>query len=340
MFLTIKDLALFFGEKQILDIDEIAIQEGELVTLLGPSGCGKSTLLRCITGLEKPKRGEIILDGQAISDQPTKDREIGFVFQNYALFPTMTVFENVAFGLQVQKMPKSQVQEKVLKILDLVDMTEQAEKNVQQLSGGQKQRVALARSLVTEPKVLLLDEPLSALDARIRKQLQRDLRHIQQKLGMTMIFVTHDQEEAMRISDRIFILDKGSVAQVSTASQLYQTPKTNFVAEFIGNYNKFTWVELSKYTDYFSRFANQCLYYIRPELIQTTVFSDAIEIPVTLKEQFVLGNITRSVCLADGVELLIDQLNNQKMESIGSKVYVKPEDILAIAVEEIDYEKA
>lgn len=187
MFLEIHDLNLFFDEKQILAIDEIQIEKGELVTLLGPSGCGKSTLLRCITGLEQPKSGEIVLDNENIADKPTKDRNIGFVFQQYALFPTMTVFENVAFGLKVKKLSPEVIKEKVFEMLSLVDMTEQADKNVQFLSGGQRQRVALARSLVTEPKVLLLDEPLSALDARIRKQLQRDLRAIQQSLGMTMI---------------------------------------------------------------------------------------------------------------------------------------------------------
>ncbi|HCQ8740291.1 TPA: ABC transporter ATP-binding protein, partial [Enterococcus faecalis] len=237
MFLEIRNIELFFDDKQVLAIDEILIKKGELVTLLGPSGCGKSTLLRCITGLEKPKTGSVFLDSEPIQFKPTKERNIGFVFQNYALFPTMTVFENIAFGLKIKKLSKEEINQRVFKLLDLVSMTEHAEKNVQQLSGGQKQRVALARSLVTEPKVLLLDEPLSALDARIRKQLQKDIRRIQQELQMTMIFVTHDQEEAMRISDRIFVLDQGRVVQGSTPDKLYQKPKSSFVAEFIGNYN-------------------------------------------------------------------------------------------------------
>ncbi len=333
MFLEIHDLTLFFGEKQILDINEIQIEKGELVTLLGPSGCGKSTLLRCITGLEQPKTGEIILDNEHIADKLTKDRNIGFVFQNYALFPTMSVFENVAFGLKVKKISDNAIQEKVLKILDLVDMTEHAEKNVQFLSGGQRQRVALARSLVTEPKVLLLDEPLSALDARIRKQLQRDLRNIQQSLGMTMIFVTHDQEEAMRISDRIFVMEEGKVAQVSTSKELYQNPRSRFVAEFIGNYNRFEWFELEQYTREFAAKGNRSIYYLRPELIQFEPVPNAVQIPVHLKEAFILGNIQRYVFQTiEGKELMVDRLNDQE-EKIGDILYIQTKDILTIPVE-------
>ncbi|CAI3429391.1 ABC transporter ATP-binding protein [Enterococcus cecorum] len=333
MFLEIHDLNLFFDEKQILAIDEIQIEKGELVTLLGPSGCGKSTLLRCITGLEQPKSGEIVLDNENIADKPTKDRNIGFVFQQYALFPTMTVFENVAFGLKVKKLSPEVIKEKVFEMLSLVDMTEQADKNVQLLSGGQRQRVALARSLVTEPKVLLLDEPLSALDARIRKQLQRDLRAIQQSLGMTMIFVTHDQEEAMRISDRIFVMEAGRVAQVSTSKELYQNPQSRFVAEFIGNYNRFEWYELDQYTHEFSAKGNRCIYYLRPELIQFEPVPQGIKIPVLWKESFILGNIQRYVFQTlEGKEILVDRLNDRE-EKISDALYIQLKDILAIPVE-------
>lgn len=333
MFLEIRDLKLFFGEKQILAIDEIQIEQGELVTLLGPSGCGKSTLLRCITGLEQPKTGKIVLDNEPISDKPTKDRNIGFVFQNYALFPTMTVFDNVAFGLKVKKLSAEVIQEKVLKILSLVDMTAQADKNVQFLSGGQRQRVALARSLVTEPKVLLLDEPLSALDARIRKQLQRDLREIQQSLGMTMIFVTHDQEEAMRLSDRIFVMEEGHVAQVSTSKDLYQNPQSRFVAEFIGNYNRFEWNELNQYSHEFTVKGNDYIYYLRPELIRFEAIPQGVKIPVHLKESFILGNIQRYVFQTDeDKEILVDRLNDHE-EEIGNALYIQQKDILSIPVE-------
>lgn len=333
MFLEIHDLTLFFGEKKILEIADIQIKEGELVTLLGPSGCGKSTLLRCITGLEQPRTGEIWLDQQQITETPTKDRNIGFVFQNYALFPTMTVFENVAFGLKVKKWSAQQIQEQVLRILGVVDMVDYADKNVQFLSGGQRQRVALARSLVTEPKVLLLDEPLSALDARIRKQLQRDIRNIQQSLGMTMIFVTHDQEEAMRISDRIFVMEEGRVAQVATSKELYQKPKSRFVADFIGNYNRFEWSELNRYTREFLANGNEFNYYLRPELIQFEPLPKGVKIPVQLKESYILGNIQRYVFQTkEEKEIIVDRLNNRE-EDFGAAVYIDLEDILAIPVE-------
>ncbi|MGL9998403.1 ABC transporter ATP-binding protein [Enterococcus sp. DIV1444a] len=331
MFLEIRDITLFFDEKQVLEIDEIAIGEGELVTLLGPSGCGKSTLLRCIAGLEKPKTGTVFLDNEAVQDKPTKERNIGFVFQNYALFPTMTVFENVTFGLKVKKLNKEKINQQVFKMLDLVGMTEHAEKNVQQLSGGQKQRVALARSLVMEPKVLLLDEPLSALDARIRKQLQRDIRRIQQELQMTMIFVTHDQEEAMLISDRIFILNQGKVVQVSTADRLYLQPESPFVAEFIGNYNRLNWKELAVYTDEFAANSNDFIYYLRPELIHFRGDMEMIAIPVTLKEQLSLGSIKRYIFqTANDSEIMVDRLNDNVIAPTTNFLYVHKKDILKI----------
>lgn len=331
MFLEIRDLTLFFDEKQVLEIDEIAIGEGELVTLLGPSGCGKSTLLRCIAGLEKPKTGTVFLDNEAVQDKPTKERNIGFVFQNYALFPTMTVFENVTFGLKVKKLNKEKINQQVFKMLDLVGMTEHAEKNVQQLSGGQKQRVALARSLVMEPKVLLLDEPLSALDARIRKQLQRDIRRIQQELQMTMIFVTHDQEEAMLISDRIFVLNQGKVVQVSTADRLYLQPENPFVAEFIGNYNRLDWKELAVYTDEFAANSNDFIYYLRPELIHFRGDMEMIAIPVTLKEQLSLGSIKRYIFqTANDSEIMVDRLNDNVIAPTTNFLYVHKKDILKI----------
>ncbi|EGO2842886.1 ABC transporter ATP-binding protein [Enterococcus faecalis] len=333
MFLEIRDIELLFDDKQVLAIDEILIKKGELVTLLGPSGCGKSTLLRCITGLEKPKTGSIFLDSEPIQFKPTKERNIGFVFQNYALFPTMTVFENVAFGLKIKKLSKEEINQRVFKLLDLVSMTEHAEKNVQQLSGGQKQRVALARSLVTEPKVLLLDEPLSALDARIRKQLQKDIRRIQQELQMTMIFVTHDQEEAMRISDRIFVLDQGKVAQVSTADRLYQQPENPFVAEFIGNYNKLNREELELYTDEFISKGNEFIYYLRPELILFQGNNETIAIPVTLKEQISLGTIKRYIFQTDSnSEIMVDRLNDSVKEPSTNFLYIHTKDILKIPI--------
>lgn len=334
-YLTIRDLSLAFGEKKILKEVSFEVQEGEFVTLLGPSGCGKSTLLRCIAGLEKPQQGIIELDQVEIQAQPAKDRGIGFVFQQYALFPTMSVFENVAFGLQVKKLSKEELQQRVFKLLDLVQLTDFAETNVQRLSGGQKQRVALARALATEPKILLLDEPLSALDAKIRKQLQKDLRRIQRELNMTMIFVTHDQEEAMLISDRVFVLEAGEIVQASSPFELYTAPQSPFVADFIGNNICFEWFELDEYTTVFSGMGNRSLYYIRPELISLKPVAGAFRIPVTLKNVQTLGNIRRYQFVTHrGKELFVDRLNDWHEIPETSALYIDAEDMIVVDVKQ------
>lgn len=331
MYLTIHDLSLDFGEKEILKDISLSVASGELVTLLGPSGSGKSTLLRCIAGLEKQKKGEITLDGQSIEDKSVRERGIGFVFQNYALFPTMTVFENVAFGLKVKKLPKEKWQKKVFELLDLVQLTEFANQNVQRLSGGQKQRVALIRALATEPKLLLLDEPLSALDAKIRRQLQKDLQEIQKKLGITMIFVTHDQDEAMLISDRVFVLDKGRIAQVSSPYELYTAPQSQFVADFIGNYLAFEWHELAPYTTAFAAKDNKWVFYIRPELISFAETADSIKLPVSLQGSATLGNIRRYWYKTDrGKTIVVDRLNDQKKIPEVDAVYLNFLDMIRV----------
>lgn len=330
-YLSIRNLSLSFGEKKILNDLSFDVQKGELVTLLGPSGCGKSTLLRCIAGLEHPQLGTIKLDGQEIQSQSTRERGIGFVFQQYALFPTMSVFENVAFGLKVKKLEKKELRQQVMKLLELVQLTEFAETNVQRLSGGQKQRVALARALATEPKILLLDEPLSALDAKIRKQLQNDLQQIQRELEITMIFVTHDQEEAMRISDRVFILEGGNIEQTSTPFELYTAPKSRFVADFIGNNICFEWFELERYTSNFAGMGNNWIHYIRPELILMERTEEAFRIPVKLKNIITLGSIRRYFFESDeGKEIFVDRLNNWEDVAETNYLYIDPEDIISV----------
>ncbi|MGX7196404.1 heme ABC exporter ATP-binding protein CcmA [Enterococcus olivae] len=330
-YLTIRDLSLSFGEKKILNNVSFDVQKGEFVTLLGPSGCGKSTLLRCIAGLEQPQEGVIELDDKEIQAQPTKDRDIGFVFQQYALFPTMTVFENVAFGLKVKKLSKEELNQRVFNLLDLVQLTEFSSVNVQRLSGGQKQRVALARALATEPKILLLDEPLSALDAKIRKQLQKDLRRIQRELNMTMIFVTHDQEEAMLISDRVFVLEAGEIVQASSPFELYTAPASPFVADFIGNNICFEWFELEEYTADFSKMGNQYLYYIRPELISMEPLQGAFRVPVSLKNVVTLGNIRRyHFQTSNGKEIVVDRLNDWHEIPETKALYIDTEDVIVV----------
>ena len=236
-YLNVTQLNKSYGPTSIFENIDFSADEGEFVTLLGPSGCGKSTLLRCIAGLTDVDSGKILLQGQDIVPLPPQKRTIGMVFQSYALFPNMTVEKNVAFGLKMQKLPGGDIQKRVMEALALVELTDFARRYPHQLSGGQCQRVALARSLVTRPRLLLLDEPLSALDARIRRHLREQIRNIQQELKLTTIFVTHDQEEALTLSDRIVLMNRGKIVQNGNAEALYTQPVDLFAAGFIGNYN-------------------------------------------------------------------------------------------------------
>ena len=226
-----------FGTNHVLKDIDLDVEKGQLVTLLGPSGCGKSTLLRCLAGLEQVTDGHIYLDGQEITDVVPRRRGIGMVFQQYSLFPNMSVYDNVAYGLKLKKMPKPEIRKAVTEMLDIVGLSEKISQYPAQLSGGQQQRVALARAMVTAPKVLLLDEPLSAIDALLRKNLQIEIRRIQQQLGITTIFVTHDQDEAMVMSDMIHLFHEGRIEQSGTPEEIYTHPATKFAATFIGNYN-------------------------------------------------------------------------------------------------------
>ncbi|MBP1911028.1 ABC transporter ATP-binding protein [Thermococcus stetteri] len=217
-----------------LEIPELEVKSGELMTLLGPSGCGKTTTLRIIAGLEKPDSGRVFFDGTDVTNLEPGKRNIGIVFQDYALFPHMKVFENVAFGLEMRKLPREEIKRKVEWALELVGLGGFENRYPEQLSGGQQQRVALARALVIEPQVLLLDEPLSNLDAKIRERLRGEIRRIQKELGITTVYVTHDQEEAMAVSDRIAVMNSGRIEQIGTPLELYYHPKTEFVAKFLG----------------------------------------------------------------------------------------------------------
>jgi spermidine/putrescine transport system ATP-binding protein len=216
---------------------DLEVQEGEFLTLLGPSGCGKTTILRMIAGFEHPGKGDIFLGGQRVNDVPPHKRDVHMVFQNYALFPHMTVAQNVAFGLKMKRLPKAVIETEVENALRLVKLESFAGRKPRQLSGGQQQRVALARALVNKPLVLLFDEPLNALDYRLRKEMQRELRHLQQTLKATFVFVTHDQEEALSMSDRVVVMREGRVEQTGTPRQVYEDPENLFVASFIGETN-------------------------------------------------------------------------------------------------------
>lgn len=233
-----KNIVKSFEDGQVvLKGVSLDIYENEFVTLLGPSGCGKTTLLRILGGFLQPSEGKVLFDGEDIVSVPPYKREINTVFQKYALFPHMDVYDNIAFGLTLKKEPKDVIEQKVMRMLRLVSLEDYAHRNVTELSGGQQQRIAIARALVNEPSVLLLDEPLGALDLRLRKDMQNELKRIQQQMGITFIYVTHDQEEALTMSDTVVVMDKGRIQQIGTPEDIYNEPKNAFVADFIGESN-------------------------------------------------------------------------------------------------------
>ena len=217
----------------------LEVKRGEFVTFLGPSGCGKTTTLRMIAGFEIPTSGEILLNGQDISKLPPNKRPINTVFQRYALFPHLNIFDNIAFGLKLKKLPKAEIVKKVKKVLEMVDLEGFEDRKVATLSGGQQQRIAIARALVNEPEILLLDEPLGALDLKMRKEMQIELKGMHDRLGITFIYVTHDQEEALTMSDKIVVMSEGEIQQIGTPEDIYNEPKNAFVADFIGESNSF-----------------------------------------------------------------------------------------------------
>ncbi|MDR2176125.1 MAG: ABC transporter ATP-binding protein [Synergistaceae bacterium] len=223
-----------YGSTQAVRGVSLAVREGEFLSVVGPSGCGKTTMLRMIAGFIEPDAGDVLIGGVSMKGVPVRGRRVGIVFQNYALFPNMTVRENVAFGMKVQKRPQLQIEETVASLLAMVNMADRADSYPRQLSGGQQQRVALVRALAIEPRVLLLDEPLSALDAKVRNTLRFEIKRIQRDSGITMIYVTHDQEEALSISDRVALMRGGSLEQVGTPAELYSSPASEFAADFIG----------------------------------------------------------------------------------------------------------
>ena len=237
--LRLENLCKDYGQGMILHHLNLDIEQGEFLTLLGPSGCGKTTTLRTITGFIEPAEGTVVVKDRDITHVPIEDRNIGIVFQSYALFPTMTVYDNIAFGLKVKKVKKAEIDQKVRDIARKVDLSdEQLKKAVSQLSGGQQQRVAIARALVTGPSIICMDEPLSNLDAKLRVQLRNELKKMQRDFGITTIYVTHDQEEALTLSDRIAVFNKGYIEQIGTPNEIYNHSKTEFVCNFIGDINR------------------------------------------------------------------------------------------------------
>ncbi|MBI4325396.1 MAG: ABC transporter ATP-binding protein [Chloroflexi bacterium] len=237
--IEVEDLVRRFGKTIVLDHVSLGIRRGEFFSLLGPSGCGKTTLLRILGGLDLPDAGTVRICGREAHGFSAEERPVKMVFQTYALFPHLTVWDNVAFGLRMKRLPKAEIKRRVQRILDLVQISTLSDRKPPQLSGGQKQRVATARAIVNEPQILLLDEPLGALDLKLRKELQIELRNLQRQLGITFVFVTHDQEEALVLSDRIAVMRAGRIEQLGGAEELYERPRTRFVAQFLGTCNVF-----------------------------------------------------------------------------------------------------
>ncbi len=310
-FIEFKNITKKYDDVTVLDNLSLTMEQGELITLLGPSGCGKSTLLRCLAGLEEINGGSIIIDGKDVTNLPPQKRGIGMVFQQYSLFPNMTVYENIAFGLKLAKVDTKTIKEKVTEVIELVDLVGREKRYPDQLSGGQQQRVALARSIVHEPKVLLLDEPLSAIDAKLRKSLQNRIKRIQKKLKITTVFVTHDQDEAMIMSDTIHLFNTGRIEQSANPIEMYTSPKTKFAAEFIGHYNILENVVAKKiFNDDFS--TNYVA--IRPETFSLSETLDALDptdhyiFKGIVKENLVHGNVLRYTITVEGVDIHCDVL--------------------------------
>ena len=308
-YIQFEDIHKYFGDTHVLKGISLGVEKGELVTLLGPSGCGKSTLLRCLSGLETVSSGKIYLDGKDITNLTPKQREIGMVFQQYSLFPNMTAAQNVAFGLQIKRMPKDQIQKKVGEFLDIVGLSDKANQYPNQLSGGQQQRVALARALVMEPKVLLLDEPLSAIDALLRRNLQVEIRRIQKELNITTVFVTHDQDEAMVMSDTIHLFNVGTIEQSGSPVDIYTKPQTRFAANFIGHYNI---VSGADFAALIGEPVGAKDVAIRPELIEISKAQfdrpDSYVLKGVVKESIPHGNIIRYTLSCGSVSLQADIL--------------------------------
>ncbi len=265
-FIQLKDVAVSYNRKNhILKGLQLEIQKGELVSLLGPSGCGKTTTLRVMAGFIEPKEGKFIVDGEDMTNVPVHKRNFGLVFQSYALFPHLTVADNIAFGLKLRKMSKEEIQKKVSEVLEVCDLSGLEDRFPKQLSGGQRQRVALARALVIEPDLLLLDEPLSNLDAKLRIHMRVEIKRIQKKLGITTVFVTHDQEECFSISDKVAVMKDGVIEQYDTPEQIYTYPKTEFVARFIGFEN---FIRLKKQQPHHYTADNEAIFFVDRDVEQ------------------------------------------------------------------------
>lgn len=354
----IKDVNKIYGTNHVVKDLNLQVEEGEFLTLLGSSGCGKTTTLRMIAGFEEPTTGSIRVEGESIEDKEPYERNVNTVFQSYALFPHMTIFDNVAYGLKMKKIPKNERKERVLEMLEMVQLAGFEKRYPSQLSGGQKQRVAIARALINRPKVLLLDEPLGALDLKLRKQMQLELKRLQKKLNITFIYVTHDQEEALTMSDRIAIMHDGVMDQIGSPTEIYERPATKFVATFIGETNVFDGtirsiengravvsIENGEITSSGSveegvekntGFAvNEFVTVsVRPEKMHFSPEPvDGFNVPAMVKDYIYVGSVIKCIAvLPNGNEIKMEKLAGEELPAIGEKVFIcwTPEDAVLI----------
>ena len=321
--IELRQINHYYGKDQALENINLTIEEGEFFTLLGPSGCGKTTILRILGGFISPSSGSIVVSDKDITNLGPEKRNMGTVFQNYALFPNMTVEENVAYGLKIKKLPKNTIKEKCDFYLELAGLTDYRKKRVDELSGGQQQRVAIARALAIEPTMLLLDEPMSNLDVALRIKMREEIREIQQKIGITTLFITHDQQEALAISDKIAVMDKGKVLQVGTPMEVYKNPANDFVANFVGTSN---YIEESQYNNFNIKNTEKPYIYKRPEemiLVESTDESGFVK--VTIESKRFLGPLLEYTVLHNEKRYNVAMLNRNNNESklqVGDVAYL------------------
>lgn len=339
---SIVNVEKIYGENHVVKNMNMNIAEGEFLTLLGPSGCGKTTTLRMISGFEMPSSGTIKVQDERVDKKEPYQRDVNTVFQNYALFPNMNVYDNVAYGLRVKKVPKDEIRKRVAEALKMVQLEGFEKRKTTQMSGGQKQRVAIARAIINRPKVLLLDEPLGALDLKLRKQMQIELKRLQKKLGITFVYVTHDQEEALTMSDRIAVINEGRIEQIDTPREIYEHPKTKFVANFIGETNLLDAMvlEMDKDKAVIGTEVGKATVSVNPkkkikvkEGVSVSVrpehmkFSktpvDGFTIKGVVKEKIFVGNLIKMmISLNDGTEIRINRFDAEDLAEIGELVYL------------------
>lgn len=339
---SIVNVEKIYGENHVVKNMNMNIAEGEFLTLLGPSGCGKTTTLRMISGFEMPSSGTIKVQDERVDKKEPYQRDVNTVFQNYALFPNMNVYDNVAYGLRVKKVPKDEIRKRVAEALKMVQLEGFEKRKTTQMSGGQKQRVAIARAIINRPKVLLLDEPLGALDLKLRKQMQIELKRLQKKLGITFVYVTHDQEEALTMSDRIAVINEGRIEQIDTPREIYEHPKTKFVANFIGETNLLDAMvlemdedkavigtEVGKATVSIDpkkkiKVNDGVTVSVRPEHMKfSRTPVDGFTIKGVVKEQIFVGNLIKMMInLNDATEIRINRFEEGELAEIGELVYL------------------